>query len=137
MLHPLARAVRADKVTLAGLQQVALAYLAGDASAIPFWRMAGLTVTELRERAELVARTVPDAKVVETEAVAGGGALPGLGIPSVGVAIEVPDVNRALAALRADRVVARIEDDRVVCDLRTVSPDADERLGAALRHASA
>src|SRR5581483_4632057 len=48
--HPLARAVRADKMALAALQSVALAYLAGDGDAIPLWRMAATPVGTLRRR---------------------------------------------------------------------------------------
>jgi len=130
--HPLARAVRADKMALAALQAVALAYLAGDGDAIPLWRMAATPVAVLRERAAALAEQVPGAKVVDTEAVAGGGSLPGLTIPSVGVAVEVPDPSASLAALRALGVVARIEEDAIVCDLRTVNPSDDQRLASAL-----
>ncbi len=96
--HPLARAVRADKLTLAGLQAVAFSYLSGDATTIPLWRMATAPLDGLRARAEAIAAAVPSAKVVDTEAVAGGGSLPGLTIPSVGVALEVPAPAQALAA---------------------------------------
>jgi len=131
--HPLARAVRADKVTLATMQQVALTYLSGDATTIPLWRMATASLDELRSRAEALARSVPEAKVVDTEAVAGGGSLPGLTIPSVGIAVQVPSSETALARLRTLGIVARVEDGAVVCDLRTVDPVDDERLGTALR----
>ena len=130
--HPLARAVRADKLTLAALQQVALAYLDGDATTIPLWRMATTPLDELAVRAERLAGTIAGAKVLDTEAVAGGGSLPGLTIPSVGVAVEVTAPEAVLAALRAAGVVARIERGAVVCDLRTVDAADDERLGAAL-----
>jgi len=134
--HPLARAMRADKLTLAGLQAVAFSYLSGDATTIPLWRMATVPLDALRARAESIAAAVPAAKVVDTEAVAGGGSLPGLTIPSVGVALEVPAPARALGRLRDDDVVARIEDDAVVCDLRTVDPADDERVARALAAAS-
>jgi L-seryl-tRNA(Ser) seleniumtransferase len=127
--HPLARALRADKMTLAALQAVAFAYLDGDATPIPFWRMACTPLEDLRVRAEAIAAAVPGAKVVDTEAVAGGGSLPGFGMPSVGVAVEGVDAG----FLRAARIVARVEDGRVVCDLRTVDPADDGRLVAALR----
>ena len=130
--HPLARAVRADKMTLAALQHVALAYLSGDAAALPLWRMAGASVDDLRARAGLVVAGLGTGAVVDTEAVAGGGSLPGLTIPSVGVAVPVADADRALARLRDLDVVARIERDAVVCDLRTVDPADDARLVAAL-----
>ena len=134
--HPLARAMRADKLTLAGLQSVAFSYLSGDATTIPLWRMATAPLDGLRTRAESIAAAVPAAKVVDTEAVAGGGSLPGLTIPSVGVAVEVAVAARALARLREHDVVARIEDDAVVCDLRTVDPADDERVARALAAAA-
>ncbi|HYH48794.1 MAG TPA: L-seryl-tRNA(Sec) selenium transferase [Acidimicrobiia bacterium] len=130
--HPLARAVRADKMALAALQSVALAYLAGDGDAIPLWRMAATPISMLRERAEALATSLPGAKVVETEAVAGGGSLPGLTIPSCGVSVEAADADGALARLRDLAVIARVDAGAVICDLRTVDPADDARLGAAL-----
>lgn len=138
--HPLARALRADKVTLAGLQAVACAYLDGTAADIPFWRAAATPVADLGTRAERLAAALADegtaAVAVATEAVAGGGALPGLGIPSAGVAVAATHPAIVAARLRDQRVVARIEDDRIVCDLRTVAPTDDDRLLAALADAS-
>jgi L-seryl-tRNA(Ser) seleniumtransferase len=130
--HPLARAMRADKLTLAGLQAVAFSYLSRDATSIPLWRMATAPLDELQARGEAIASRVPATKVVDTDAVAGGGSLPGLTIPSIGVAVEVEAPARALARLREHDVVARVADDAVVCDLRTVDPDDDEVVAAAL-----
>jgi L-seryl-tRNA(Ser) seleniumtransferase len=130
--HPLARAMRADKMTLAALQQTALVYLSGDATSIPLWRMATASLDGLRARAERIAARVTGAEVVATEAVAGGGSLPGLTIPSVGVAIEPAQGNAAMATLRAHGVVARTEAGAVVCDLRSVDPDDDGTVTAAL-----
>ena len=135
--HPLARAVRADKVTLAALQHVALAYLDGDATAIPLWRMATTPTDALRSRAVAMAALVPRAGVVDTESVVGGGALPGFTIPSIGVATEVDSAERVLARLRDVDVVARAADGCVVVDLRTVDPDDDARLADVLRDATA
>ena len=131
--HPLARAMRADKMTLAALQHVALTYLSGDATSIPLWRMATLSLDTLRARAEAIAEAISGAKVVDTEAVAGGGSLPGLTIPSIGVALEVPRPGEALAALRDQGIVARTERDAVVADLRTIDPADDDRVAEALR----
>ena len=130
--HPLARAMRADKMTLAALQQVALVYLSGDATSIPLWRMAMASLDELRARAAHIAGAVTGAEVITTEAVAGGGSLPGLTIPSVGVAVAAADAGRTMARLRASGVIARTEDRRVVCDLRSVDPDDDGIVAAAL-----
>ena len=135
--HPLARAVRADKMALAALQSVALAYLAGDGDAIPLWRMAATPVSALRERAAALAERVAGAKVVDTEAVAGGGSLPGLTIPSIGVAVEVGDADAALAFLRSVGIVARVDTGAIVCDLRTVTPSDDLRLAAGLSEVKA
>ena len=131
--HPLARALRPDKVTLAGLEAVASAYLDDDGAAIPLWRMATTPVTELRARAAAIASTVPTATVVDTEAAAGGGSVPGRTIPSAGVSVAVDDVDAALRVLRDARVIALGRDGAVVCDLRTVEPSDDVRLGTALR----
>jgi len=135
--HPLARAVRADKLTLAALQHVALAYLQDEAARLPLWRMATATVDELRIRAERIAKEIPGAKVVDSDAVAGGGSLPGFTIPSVGVAVEVDDLDRALADLHRNDVVARIVDGAILADVRTVEPSDDAALTEALRDAVA
>ncbi len=134
--HPLARATRADKLTLGALQSVALAYLAGDATTIPLWRMATASDASLRDRAHAIASALDGAKVVDTEAVAGGGSLPGLGIPSVGLAFEPAETDRFAASLREHDVVARVADGEVVCDLRSVDPRDDATLLDALRAAS-
>jgi L-seryl-tRNA(Ser) seleniumtransferase len=130
--HPLARAMRADKLTLAILQSVALAYLSGDATTIPLWSMATASTDELRARAEALRTELPRAKVVDTDAVAGGGSLPGLTIPSIGLALEPTDIEAATAQLRAHGVVGRVVDDALVCDLRSVDPADDPAVLAAL-----
>jgi L-seryl-tRNA(Ser) seleniumtransferase len=130
--HPLARAVRADKLTLGALQSVALTYLSGDATTLPLWRMATASVESLRARAEHIATAVPTVKVVDTTAAAGGGSLPGLDIPSVGVALDVGDADRGVERLRDERVIALARYGRVVCDLRTVAEADDDRVAAAL-----
>ncbi|MFI5046593.1 MAG: L-seryl-tRNA(Sec) selenium transferase [Acidimicrobiia bacterium] len=130
--HPLARAMRADKVTLALLQSVAATYLGGDAASIPFWRLATATVESLRNRAEMVVAGMTGAAVVDLEAAAGGGSLPGLTIPSAGVQCAGRG-DVLVARLREHGVVARVVDDRATCDLRTVEPADDTRLADALR----
>jgi L-seryl-tRNA(Ser) seleniumtransferase len=124
--HPLARALRPGSLVLHSLQDLALAYLRRDGDAIPFWRMATLTVDGLRERATTIA---PDL-VADTMAVPGGGTLPGVEIPSVGLRLD----GDRTAELRAGTppVVARVADQATLLDLRTVHPDDDAVLGAAL-----
>ena len=131
--HPLARALRSDKLTLAGLQAVALAYLDRDVSAIPFWAMATASLDVLEARARRICDGVNGGTIVATEAAAGGGSLPGCTIPSCGVAIAVSDSRAALRRLRIQhRVVALARDAQLVCDLRSVDALDDDRLIIAL-----
>ncbi len=124
--HPLARALRPGGLVLAALQDVALAYLRRDGAALGFWRMAGLSVTSLQARAGALGVGRP----VDCASVPGGGTLPGVEIPSAGVAVD-GDHSAALRA-RALPVVARVADDVTICDLRTVDPTDDAELARAL-----
>ncbi len=124
--HPLARALRPGSLVLAALQETALAYLRDDGRAIPFWRMATLGVDELRGRAEALGAGT----VVEVASTPGGGTLPGVEIPSAGVAVDGD--QRARLRERDRPVIARVVDDRTVVDLRTVHPDDDAEVAAAL-----
>ncbi|MEZ5340748.1 MAG: L-seryl-tRNA(Sec) selenium transferase [Acidimicrobiales bacterium] len=125
--HPLARAVRPGSLVMQAIQTTTLAYLRRDGNAIAFWRMASLTLDDLRRRAASYGRA---AAVTETMAVPGGGTLPGVGIPSIGLALD----GNHLGFLRSlDRpIVARIEDGRTILDLRTISPNDDAYVAAAL-----
>ena len=78
-------------------------------------------------------------KVVKTESAVGGGSLPEETQPSRAVALDVPAASRAAAVLRAadPPVVARIVDDLVALDLRSVLPEDDGRLAAAVSRALA
>ena len=124
--HPLARALRPGGLVLGALQQTALAYLNRDGRSIPFWRMATTPLDELRSRAEALAVGT----VVETSAVPGGGTLPTVEIPSIGVALAGD--RRAELREAPIPIVARVEDDSTICDLRTVDPADDDRLAEAL-----
>lgn len=125
--HPLARVLRPGGLVLAALQETMLAYLRRDGQAIPFWRMATAPESLIEARAETVTAALAaagvHATVVRCLAVAGGGSVPGLGIPSAGVAVE-GDHRRALRR-HEPPVVARMEGDRTLCDLRSVDPQMD------------
>ncbi len=133
---PLARAMRPDKTTLAAVALTLGLYRAGRAvETIPVWRMIAATVEGLRVRAEALAATLgPRAAVVDLRSTVGGGSLPGETLASVGLALEARSANGLLSALRHGdpAVIGRIEDDRVVLDLRTVEPETDRALGAAI-----
>jgi L-seryl-tRNA(Ser) seleniumtransferase len=132
-LHPLARALRPGGLILEVLQEVALAYLNRNAGeTLPVWKMATTPVDDLRARAEaLVTAAGRDGlEIVASAAAMGGGTLPGVAIPSCGVAVA-GDVSRTLRTW-SPPVIARVHNGRTVCDLRTVLPEQDGHLGAAL-----
>ena len=124
--HPLARALRPGGHVLGVIQDLALTYLRRDGEAIPFWRMATLSVDALRTRAAALGVGTPTA----TEAVPGAGSLPGVTIASFGVSVA----GDHRAALRAwePPVIARVEDGQTICDLRAVEPSDDVVIAAAL-----
>ena len=124
--HPLARALRPGALVLSALQDTALAYLRRDGDAIPFWRMATVPADDLRSRAEALGV----GEVVDTMAIAGAGSLPGLDIPSAGIAVD-GDVTAALRA-HDPPVVARTRDGRTLLDLRTVDPADDPVVAKAV-----
>ena len=129
--HPLARAVRPGGLVLAALQETALAYLRRDGDAIPFWRMAATPIAELTARADAIAAACsPAVTVVETEAVPGGGTLPTVTMPSIGVQLA----GDHLDALRAGQlpIIGRVVDGDTVLDLRSVPPERDDVLIQAI-----
>jgi len=125
--HPLYRALRPGTLVLGALEDVALAYLARDGARLPFWRMATAPLSELRARAEAIGV----GKVIDCASVTGGGTLPGIEIPSVGLALD-GDVTEMLRAARPKPVIARVEEQHTLLDLRTVHPHDDELVRAAL-----
>ncbi|MGI9608932.1 MAG: aminotransferase class V-fold PLP-dependent enzyme, partial [Acidimicrobiia bacterium] len=134
--HPLARALRPGGLVLEALQDTLLSYLRRDSAAIPFWRMADTSVETLIDRATAIADAVDSVSVrfQLTEAVPGGGTLPGRTIPSAGVRCEGNVAPRLRS--RDVPVMARVQEGATVCDLRTVDPDDDAELVAALQEAT-
>ncbi len=135
---PLARAMRPDKATLAGVAATLGLYRAGRAvEAIPVWSMIAMPAAAIHARAATMAAALggsPVAEVIAVESTVGGGSLPGETVPSFGVALRTRSAPRLLAALRrgTPAVAGRIAFDRLILDLRTVDPDHDERLTAAI-----
>ncbi len=138
--HPLARALRVDKLTLAALNATLLHYVRGEAlDAIPVWRMIRADLVSLRARVDhwiqrvrtvgLPASSVPLASTV------GGGSLPGETLPSWGLALDVLAPQQWVARLRAGSpaVVARVSDAQVLFDARTVLPEQDDDLLGAIQ----
>jgi L-seryl-tRNA(Ser) seleniumtransferase len=137
--HPLMRALRPDKLTIAALVATMAAYRDGTAlDTLPVWRLIAETTVRLGRRAKAIAGRLQaagiPAAVIETTSTVGGGSLPEETQPSRGVALSATSAARAVTALRhADPpVIARIIDGRVVLDLRSVLPEQDEVLGTAV-----
>ena len=138
--HPLARAVRADKVTLAGMAQTLRHYACEDAmERVPVWRMISADVGSLRVRAHaLQSRLNAEGRfpeVIETKATVGGGSLPGETLPSVGLVVASGsgiDLQAQSLRLASPGVFPRIESGNLVVDLRTVLAEQDDDLFHAL-----
>jgi len=133
--HPLARALRADKLCLVGLQATLLHYLKDEAiEEIPVWRMMATPLEDVERRARQWRRNLRRADVpaelVDGQSTVGGGSLPGETLPTKLVALPVEHPDRVAAALRAadPPVVARIEGERVVLDPRTVLAEEERDL---------
>lgn len=143
--HPLARAVRMDKLDYAALAATLQQYLDPEIAwrTIPVLRMLGTTATELRTAAErlrdaLAAVTPPrwQISVESTIAEIGGGSVPAARLPSYAVAIRAPlPADRLEHALRSHRppVFGIIRDDWVLLDVRTLLPGDETTIVEALR----
>ncbi len=137
--HPLARAVRADKTTYAGLSATLLHYLKGEAlDQVPVWQMISMTTGEIRTRAEKWREFIPSRyqpELISGMSTVGGGSLPGEVLPTTLLALQPGSADKMLAMLRNGQppVVARTQDERVLMDPRTVLLDQEEALIARLR----
>ena len=141
--HPLARAVRIDKMNLAGLTATVLHYLKQEAEAeVPIWRMISASEEGIKDRAARwkTQLSLPG-EVISGRSAVGGGSLPGETLPTWVLALscegDAGSPERVMRRLReaVPPVIARIEDDRVILDPRTVTPDDEEALLTALREA--
>jgi L-seryl-tRNA(Ser) seleniumtransferase len=135
--HPVARAVRVDKMSVAALEAVLRLYAQGHRREVSSWRILDEGPAVLRARARDLAATLPQAAVERSEAVAGGGSIPGYGIPSVVVRLPSGRPADLAARLRIGNpaVFCRMEDEALLFDLRTVLPEEDRRLARAVRYA--
>jgi L-seryl-tRNA(Ser) seleniumtransferase len=142
--HPLTRALRPDKLTIAALAATLDHYVREEAPrSIPIWRMIAAPVDGLVARAERLAAAVQTlgvpAAVVPGQAAVGGGSLPDETLPTRLVALRVEGEAALAARLRqgSPPVVARLEHDQLLLDLRTILPEDDEVLVGALQAALA
>jgi len=135
--NPLYRALRLDKVTLAGLEATLALYLAGRAHELPARRMLCLTASELRPLAERLAAELGalpgvTAEVVPERSQPGSGSAPGIFLDTFAVQVRVAarSAGELAAALRAGEpcVFARVHDDALLLDPRTLHPGEEREL---------
>jgi L-seryl-tRNA(Ser) seleniumtransferase len=135
--HPMARALRPDKTTIAALHATLLSHARPERPALPLHDMVAVSLAELEARGEAIAAALGWVRdvVVPSVATIGGGSLPGDTLESRAVKVPLPRPSALAARLRlgAPAVVGRIEDGALLLDLRTIAPDDDRDLVAALR----
>lgn len=134
--HPLARAIRADKLCLAALTATLLHYLKDQAEReIPIWRMISASGDDLRQRAEGWADRCGQGQVLPGQSTVGGGSLPGETLPTFLFALKPAKPDLLLARLRRSNppIIARLENDLVLLDPRTVLVEQEEALLASLK----
>jgi L-seryl-tRNA(Ser) seleniumtransferase len=134
--HPLARALRADKVCLAALSATLLHYLRDEATReIPVWRMIAMPLAEIQQRAQRWAAELGAGAVVDSESTVGGGSLPGETLPTKLVALSVKSPNTFAARLRKlnPPIIVRVAEGKVLLDPRTVGGEDEEALLVGIR----
>ncbi len=129
--HPLARAIRADKLCLAALSATMLHYLKSEAlTEIPVWSMISEPLEQIKSKAGRWIEFLGQGDLVEGKSTVGGGSLPGETLPTWLIAFSVRHPNKVLSSLREAQppIIARLEEDRLVLDPRTVLANQEEQL---------
>jgi L-seryl-tRNA(Ser) seleniumtransferase len=141
--HPLARAVRVGKLTLAALQATLDPYLRGTAAhEIPALAMLSATVESLRQRARQIVDEIGELRgcrleIANETAAVGGGSLPGVELPTIVLRLRATSFSADELSRRFRLglicVFGRIHQDDLLLDLRSVLPEDDSRLALAVR----
>lgn len=138
--NPLFRAVRADKIVFAILEQTSSAYLENRwRDEITLWRLASTTVSAVTKRAEDIIKTAGSSgsvSIVRSEAQTGGGSLPDQTLESVALRIDCSIKPRRLIKLFREYqtpIIGRISQDSFLLDLKAVDPSDDPILAAAIK----
>jgi len=135
--HPVARAIRTDKTTLATLSATLLLYLKNEAeNRIPVWQMISMDVDMIKERAQQWVATLGTGSVIKGESTVGGGSLPGESRPTCLLALDISHPDRFMAKLRQQHppIIARVQGEQVVLDPRTVLPNQEGALLVGLQN---
>lgn len=133
--HPLARAVRADKLCLAALGATLLHYLKDEAAReVPVWRMISMEQRAVKVRAEAWRERLGQGEVAASESTVGGGSLPDESMPTFVLSLSVKNPDKFLKRLRESNppIVARTEADKILFDPRTVLEEQDAILVESL-----
>lgn len=141
--HPLARALRIDKLSLAALSSTLLHYVKEEAlDKIPVWQMINRGEESLHEKANELANSIgPRATVIPGKSTVGGGSLPGESLPTWLLSIANKktgcDVLGLAEKLRGNQppVIARVQDDRLLLDPRTILPEEEALVVEAVKQA--
>ncbi|MBV6459837.1 MAG: L-seryl-tRNA(Sec) selenium transferase [Fimbriimonadaceae bacterium] len=137
--HPLARAFRIDKLSLAALAATLTQYRDGTWRSIPLWTAVSRTLETVKKDAKAIARSWHGAEIQRAETEIGGGSLPGEGIPTWRVGLAAPDPVALATLLRNGKpsIFGRIERDRVWLDPRTLDPDEVRAVAKRLKELAA
>lgn len=129
--HPLARALRADKLTLAGVSANLVHYLKNEAEReVPIWQMISKPLSQIRTTAENWVDYLGQGEVLSSFSTVGGGSLPTEEMPTFVLSLSFQKPDSFLRSLRDSHppIIARIENDRVLLDPRTVFPEQEGSL---------
>lgn len=138
--HPLSRAIRIDKLCLAGLAATLVHYLKGEAAQkIPLWCMISTPLSDLETRATKWANVLGEnTTIIDGVSTIGAGSIPGSTLPTKLLAVK-PDSKQRLTTMvhllrtRAPHIIGRIEKDTLLLDPRTVLPGEDDLIVSALQ----
>ena len=121
--HPLARAVRADKLCLAALSATLVHYLKDEAETlIPIWQFISTSPDSLKSRVEGWIKSLGKGEILESTSTIGGGSLPGETLATWVLALDINNADQFLARLRSQDppIIGRIENGKILLDPRTV-----------------
>jgi L-seryl-tRNA(Ser) seleniumtransferase len=145
--HPLYRALRVDKMTLAALEATLRLYLTKREMEIPTLAMMSLSEETLQERGELLRRKLEEAapylrtELVPTEDTIGGGSFPGTTLKGLGVSLTYPGLSPALFQKRlrfaAFPVISVVRENALMCHLRTLLPEQMDLLVQSVKESVA